>query len=131
MSDKMEITAIEEIQFLVNTFYTSIRNDDLIGPIFNRIVGDHWPTHLAKMYNFWETVLLSKHSYFGSPFPPHAKLGLSAAHFERWLDLWKQTLDQHFHGEKAEEAKWRGDKMAEMFLAKIDYHNSRNSDPLI
>jgi len=71
------------------------------------------------MYRFWQTVLLDQHTYYGAPFPPHAKLPVAHLHFERWLELFNKTVDESFTGAKADEAKWRGQKMAQMFEIKI------------
>lgn len=127
---KSDIAHLDDIKQLVDTFYRKVQNDPLIGPIFNGVI-QNWQPHLEKMYTFWQTVLLQEHTYYGSPFPPHAKLPVSAAHFERWLFLWRATVDCFFEGTKAEEAKWRGQAMAEMFLAKIEYFKERNTRPLI
>jgi hemoglobin len=78
MKIKDEITSINEIVLLVDSFYNKVKKDDLIGPIFDKVVQDNWPKHLDKMYRFWETVLLNNHTYHGSPFAPHAKLPISA-----------------------------------------------------
>lgn len=119
------------VQLLVNTFYGKVRENELLGPIFNGIIQDRWPVHLEKMYRFWETVLLGNHTYYGSPFPPHAELPVSQEHFDTWLRLWHTTIDEHFEGEKAVEAKWRGDKMAVMFLSKIEYYRNNSAQPLL
>ncbi|HSH67139.1 MAG TPA: group III truncated hemoglobin [Bacteroidia bacterium] len=116
-----DILAIDDIKLLVNSFYSKVREDALLSDIFNDRIGNKWPEHLEKMYRFWQTVLLEKQTYTGSPFPPHAKLPVSKEHFDRWLFLFNETIDEHFSGEKAKEAKWRADKMAELFLYKIDY----------
>jgi hemoglobin len=123
-----DVNTCEDIETLVNNFYTKVREDRLIGPVFNDKVGDRWPAHLAKMYTFWQTVLLDGHTYFGSPFPPHAQLPIDRAHFERWLALFQETVDAHFSGPKADEAKWRAGKMAEMFQYKIDHLRKRGKD---
>lgn len=126
-----DISNLEDIKLLVNTFYSRIRENELLGPIFNERIGDRWPEHLEKMYRFWQTVLLEVHSYSGSPFPPHAKLPVSQQHFDTWLNLWHTTVDEFFSGEKATDAKWRGDRMAEMFMYKIEYYRNNNAKPLI
>ncbi|RYF21113.1 MAG: group III truncated hemoglobin [Flavobacteriales bacterium] len=126
-----DISTLEDIQLLVNTFYSRVRENKLLGPIFNEKIGDRWPEHLEKMYRFWQTVLLEVHTYSGSPFPPHAKLPVSQEHFDNWLKLWHGTIDEFFAGEKAEDAKWRGDRMAEMFMYKIEYYRSNNATPLL
>ena len=122
---------MEEIQDLVDTFYGKIRLNELLGPIFNKVIQDRWPEHLEKMYRFWQTVLLGEHTYYGSPFPPHAKLPVQKEHFDTWLRLWYETIDSKFCGAKADEAKWRGDKMAIMFLSKIEYYRNNAATPLL
>lgn len=129
--DKKDITCIEDIQLLVNTFYGRVQKDDYIGPIFNGILDGRWDEHLKKMYTFWQTVLLGEHTYFGSPFPPHAFLPVDASHFERWLGLWKGTVGEFFSGPVADEAIWRGEKMAEMFQYKIAHIQASGSKPLM
>jgi len=131
METKKDITTIADIRLLVGTFYGKVREDRLIGPIFNDVIQDRWPEHLGKMYRFWQTVLFGEHTYFGSPFPPHAQLPVNQQHFNAWLGLWHETIDQFFQGEKAAEAKWRGDKMAAMFLSKIEYYRNSQSSPLL
>jgi len=131
MSERKDIAAMEDIQLLVNTFYEKIRIDLLLGGIFNGVIKDRWPEHLEKMYRFWQTVLLGDHTYYGSPFPPHAQLPVEQKHFDAWLKLWHETIDEHFTGIKADEAKWRGDKMAVMFLFKIEYYRNHPATPLL
>ncbi len=126
-----DISNLEDIQLLVNTFYSRVRENELLGPIFNDILKDRWTEHLEKMYRFWQTILLEVPTYSGSPFPPHAKLPVSQLHFDTWLKLWHGTLDEFFVGEKADEAKWRGARMAEMFMFKIDYYRNNNAKPLL
>jgi hemoglobin len=128
---KEDILTLEDIKLLVNTFYDKVREDTLIGPIFNERIQNRWPEHLAKMYTFWQTVLLGDHTYYGSPFPPHAQLPVEGAHFERWLFLFSQTLNELFTGEKSKEAMWRADKMAEMFQYKIEHYRNNVKNSLI
>ena len=131
MSKTKEITEIDDIKRLVDDFYSRIRQDELLGHIFNGVIKDRWPEHLEKMYTFWQTILLQEHTYYGSPFPPHSQLPVKKAHFERWIQLFHETLDEHFHGHAAEEAKWRSERMAEMFLFKIKYYQDNQTKPLI
>ena len=116
-----QLLTLEDIKILVDEFYGEIRSDELLAPIFNERIKDNWPVHLEKMYRFWQTVLLEEHTYFGSPFVPHADLPVDKEHFAEWLVLFNKTVDRLFTGEKAEEAKWRAGKMAELFEAKITF----------
>ncbi|WP_156308513.1 group III truncated hemoglobin [Sphingobacterium endophyticum] len=126
-----DIESLDDIKILVNKFYDRIREDSLLGPIFNGIIQDRWPEHLEKMYRFWQTVLLEEHTYYGSPFPPHAKMPINKKHFDHWIGLFSETVDSLYAGEKAEKAKWQGSRMAEMFQFKIEYYQGNNLKPLI
>jgi hemoglobin len=116
-----DISNIEDIKLLVNTFYEKVQNDDLIGPIFNEKMIGRWPEHLEKMYRFWQTLLLEEHTYSGSPFPPHKQLPVNQSHFDRWMEIFTETVDSLFFGKLAEEAKIRAANMAYMFNYKIEY----------
>jgi len=115
------ISSFDDIKCLVDSFYEKVRTDSLLRGIFQEVIQEQWPEHLQKMYRFWQTVLLNEHSYTGSPFAPHARLPIGKKHFSRWLQLFTETVDEHFIGDKAEEAKWRAQKMAQMFYRKIQY----------
>jgi hemoglobin len=50
--------------------------------------------------------------------------------FDRWLFLFNETINEHFKGEKAESAKWQGERMAIMFLSKIEMYKGSNKTPI-
>jgi hemoglobin len=79
---------------LVDAFYARVRADEALGPIFNDAVGD-WPEHLAKLADFWSSVMLSSGRYKGQPVPAHAqhRHRITPALFERWLEIWTQVTD--------------------------------------
>ena len=78
---------------LVNTFYSRIREDRLLGPIFDEAIGDGWGYHLEKMKDFWATVALGAGRYSGEPIPAHKKLvEVRPRHFDVWLELFEETL---------------------------------------
>ena len=126
-----DILKLDDVKHLVDSFYGKIREDKLLKEIFNSNIQDRWPQHLEKMYTFWQTVLLSEHTYYGSPFPPHAKMPIDREHFDRWLQLWFETIDENFTGEIADEAKWRASKMAEMFQFKINYIREKSGSKYV
>jgi hemoglobin len=131
MKQVKDILNREDVKLFVDTFYSKVRADELLAPVFNERIRDRWPQHLEKMYSFWGTVLLGEYTYQGSPFSPHAQLPIGHAHFDRWLKLFNKAIDDSFQGEKAGEAKWRASKMAEMFEAKIEYYKNHGSRNLV
>lgn len=82
------------ISDLVEQFYESIRADEMLGPIFGAKVAD-WPHHLARMKDFWASVMLESGRFSGNPMRKHIAIGgLDAAHFERWQSVWSETLNR-------------------------------------
>lgn len=128
---KSDIKTLTDVKLLVDSFYGKVREDELLKDIFNNKIEDRWPEHLQKMYNFWQTVLLEEHTYYGSPFLPHAQLPVVLTHFKKWLLLFNTTVDDLFEGEKAEQAKWQGQRMAEMFHSKIEYYKDNQNTPIL
>ncbi|MGZ3899460.1 MAG: group III truncated hemoglobin [Bacteroidia bacterium] len=126
-----EIMNLDDIKVLVDVFYSKVRKDELLATVFEDKLKDRWPQHLEKMYRFWQTVLLDEHTYNGSPFAPHAQLPIEKEHFERWISLFYETIEENFTGNKAEEAKWRAEKMAEMFYHKHAYFKNNPSKLII
>lgn len=110
----------------MDRFYERVRQDALIGPIFNDVARVHWEEHLPKIQNFWADLLLGENSYRGRPFPPHLRLGLKVEHFERWLELFFFTVDENFEGQKADEVKMRALNIGRNFLANIKHLESQS-----
>ena len=130
-SQHPDILNLNDVKLLVDNFYAKVRENPLLAPIFDGVIGERWPVHLEKMYGFWQTLLLETPAYSGSPFLKHAKLPIQKEHFDTWMSLFTETIDEHFTGIKAEEAKWRAAKMSEMFQYKLDYYRHNPKEPLI
>jgi len=82
----------EMVRRLVHAFYAKIRNDAILGPIFARVIGDDWEPHLAKMCDFWSSVMLMSGRYKGNPMIAHMRLKMvRPEHFARWLELFHAT----------------------------------------
>ena len=80
------------ISHLVEQFYEAIRADEMLGSIFDAKVID-WPHHLARMKDFWASIMLESGRFNGNPMRKHIAIGgLDAAHFERWQAVWDATL---------------------------------------
>lgn len=79
------------IHDLVHAFYARVRRDDFLGPVFNAVVTD-WDEHLARLCDFWSSVILMTGRYKGNPMRAHIALNaLTQAHFDSWLKLFGET----------------------------------------
>jgi truncated hemoglobin YjbI len=118
-----DIATREDIRTLVDGFYAKALKDPVIGFLFTEVAQIDLPTHLPKLYRFWEMVLLGGQAYQGSPLIPHFHLHmrhpLEWAHFVRWLELFHETVDEHFAGPVADLAKARAERIAANFHARI------------
>ncbi|MBI6628827.1 group III truncated hemoglobin [Pontibaca sp. S1109L] len=82
------------LSFLVDEFYSRVRADARLGPIFIGEIGDDWAAHLEQMKAFWASVALNAGLYSGKPVPAHQKLvGVERSDFGRWLGLFRDTLN--------------------------------------
>lgn len=118
-----DIQTTEDIETLVNTFYDRVKQDQVIGFFFNDIAQTNWETHLPKMYQFWRALLFADVKFEGNPvgahIPINAEVPIEARHFEHWVSLWHQTIDDLFVGEIAEDAKTKGQNIAKMMAFKM------------
>lgn len=121
---KNDIATRQDIELLVNRFYEKVRADATIGYIFNDLVKVNWEAHLPVMYDFWESVIFFTGSYGGNPMITHRKLHqvahLTTEHFNAWLKLFTETVDELFEGEKAELARQRALSIATVMQLKIN-----------
>ncbi len=118
-----DINSRKDIEHLVNEFYAKVLKDDKIGFFFNKIADIDWEKHFPIMYDFWETILFDTMEYKGNPMTKHIVLSkkepMTSEHFERWLMLWNETVNEHFMGNRATEAIKRAEMIAELMKFKI------------
>lgn len=114
---KNDIKTKEDLKKIVTTFYSRIRKDVYLGPIFERHIQD-WPSHLEHSTAFWENSLFRTGQYHGNPLEIHQKLDkkegyrINEQHFGVWLNHWIQTIDDLFSGDNASLLKRRARKMS-------------------
>ncbi len=118
-----DIERREDCERLVRAFYSRALHDPMIGWIFVDVAKLDVEAHVPVIASFWETILLGAASYRGGAFRPHAmlhmKVGLRAGHFERWLALWRETVDELFAGPRAEMAKAHATRVAHAFHGRL------------
>ena len=121
-----DITDVADIRILVHAFYKKVLNDDLLSPIFNQLVEEsQWCGHLKIMVSFWQTNILFEQTYKGNPIQVHIKANaevnhsITQKHFDRWLQLWRQTIEENFQGKNADVTKSRAKDMGKFILYKM------------
>ena len=83
--------SVESITQLVHGFYGDVRQDPLLGPVFEKALHGQWDAHLQRLVDFWSTVALGTRSFKGDVFGKHMALeGVTPAHFAAWVGLWQQ-----------------------------------------
>ena len=120
---KNDITTSEDIKLLVDSFYNKAKLDDTIGYVFNDAMQVNWDEHLPKMYGFWEILLLGKEGLQSNPMQKHIEINqkekLTEAHFNQWVNLWHNTIDELFEGKNADLAKERTKFIKQTLLQRI------------
>lgn len=120
---KQEIQGRKDIEHLVNEFYEKVKKDDLLSGYFAHV---NWEKHLPLMYSFWENTLMFTGGYFGNPLKSHQNFHkfkpLNEELFARWLELFVESVDELFEGEKADLAKQRAMSISTVMLMKIVQH---------
>jgi hemoglobin len=121
---KTDIQSRENIEKLVDAFYAKATKDEIIGPFFTTIIPINWDQHLPIMCQFWENAIFHTGGYRGNMMEVHQKvhqiIPILPSHFHHWADIFCETVDSLFEGEKAEQAKQHARNMALMLEIKIN-----------
>lgn len=123
-----------KVEHLVRSFYSAVLRDDMLRPFFVKALGSDldngkWYEHLHTLDNFWLLMMEGEKGYKGDPFPPHAFLGpLSRENFERWLMLFKETLESLFIPQIAEKFYRKADILAEQFIENLGIDDEDDDD---
>jgi len=110
------------INTVVETFYEKIRTDAQLGPIFNARIEGRWPEHLAKMKDFWSSLMLTTGRYKGRPMAVHAQMSeVKPEDFTRWLELFRANAHEICEKDIADLFITRAEKVAESFQLGMFY----------
>ena len=111
-----DISTKDDIAKLVLTFYEKVNKDDELSPFFKDL---DFEVHMPKMIHFWSFALLNEPGYTTNVVEKHVHMPLKDVHFERWLNLFNETIDEHFSGEIASQAKQRAQLIGWTIKSKI------------
>ncbi|MCW2982752.1 MAG: hypothetical protein JWR63_322 [Conexibacter sp.] len=123
-AQRHDIETTQDVERLVRAFYGKAMTDPMIGFLFTDVAQLDLEEHLPVITSFWTTMLLGTRDYGGGAFAPHVSLhrkagGLRAPHFERWLWLWRGTVDELFAGPRADEAKAHANRVGAAFHRRL------------
>lgn len=120
--ESRDLTGRAEIATFVRGFYGMVAQDDLLSPMFEQVAQVDWGTHIDKLTDFWCRSLLHQAGYSGNPYSKHGAVHdrspMSAAHFDRWLDLFHEAISP-WQGPKVDHAKGVVVKVAEVHCYQI------------
>ncbi len=124
---KKDILSRSDIKTLVDAFYKKVFADEKIGFFFVEVANIEVELHFQKITDFWGGILFQKMNYKGNPMETHLelneKIALDTAHFERWLLLFNETIDEMFQGENTEKAKQSAISVAALIQTKLRRSN--------
>ncbi len=136
-SARLEVTAAlmaetgldpDVLRDLVHRFYARIRADAVLGPIFATRITD-WAPHIDRMVDFWSSVALMTGQYHGRPVPAHTPLPINAAHFDRWLTLFRVTANDTCTPAGASHLILRAERIANSLHIAVVYAQGDPSAP--
>jgi hemoglobin len=127
---KLDQVSEDGIRRLVDGFYAKVRRDPELAPIFLRAIPGDWRPHLAKMYAFWSSVMLTTGRYKGNPVVKHQAIpGIQPALFERWLALFNETSAELFDDAISAEFQAKAARIAESLQLALFYRPDRPWPP--
>jgi hemoglobin len=113
-----DIESIADIELLVVEFYKRAFANEVLAPHFAHM---NFEDHKPRMVAFWAFVVLDVPGYTTHVMDKHRHLPIGPAHFQEWVSLFHQTIDQLFTGEKAALAKTRASAMGWAFGEKMKH----------
>ncbi|WP_430810830.1 MULTISPECIES: group III truncated hemoglobin [unclassified Carboxylicivirga] len=124
---KPNLQTRNDIEKLVRAFYSKVQKDDTLGPFFNYAIKtpEAWEQHYQLLSDFWALNLLDQKGFDGNPARAHSgidkafKQAITTAHFDRWVQLWHETIDELYTGPIADKARMRAQNMARGMYKKI------------
>lgn len=127
MTTHFDTITEETIKALIDRFYTLVRGDPTLGPIFEgAIPEDAWPAHLEKMYAFWSSVMLTSGRYKGNPVSKHQRVkGIAPPLFINWLDLFEASAAELFVPEIADRLSQAARRIAESLKLALFFRPDR------
>ena len=127
---KKDISNRKDIEILIQLFYQKVVLDPVIGFIFTETVSINWEKHIPLIADFWESILLDNPVYKNNAMEMHydlnKKMPLEKIHFDSWLSLFNQVVDELHQGKIATMAKTRAQSIAAVMQFKMEQAHQKN-----
>jgi hemoglobin len=111
-----DLATRDDVEALLRRFYGRAFADRVLAEPFSELRATGLGPHLEVMCDFWQTVLFRAGLYRRNALVVHRLLDqrypLSARHFDRWLEIWKSTVDEMYDGPAANRAKIQAARIA-------------------
>ncbi len=121
---KRDIEDRADIRKLVTAFYERLLKDEDFKHIFLAVMQKDMLAHIDTLMDFWESTLFQAGKYKGDTIDAHLEVHhqyrLNAAHFSKWLEIFNETVNDHFEGNIATQAKQKASTLATIIRLKID-----------
>ncbi|TIL71715.1 MAG: group III truncated hemoglobin [Mesorhizobium sp.] len=113
----------EAVERLVHCFYAKVRGDGELGPVFEAAIApEQWSAHLATMCDFWSSLMLATGRYKSNPLAAHTRVeGITPELFERWLELFGETVDEIFEEGVGATFRAKAERIAQSFQIGLFY----------
>jgi hemoglobin len=112
-----------DIHDLVVGFYREIVFDDVLAPVFTEVAEVDWSAHIPRLIDYWCRVLLGHPGYDGAILTAHRHVHdlepFRPEHFEVWYRLWVDSIDSHWSGPIADEAKAHAARIASVLAHQL------------
>jgi hemoglobin len=112
-----------EMLAFIRSFYQEVLKDELIGPIFQRVVGSaeqQWGGHYETMADFWLAVVFDGPAFRGNPMIKHAAIAdIAPEHFARWLEIFERIACSFWPAPAASVFLLRARQIAPALIAGI------------
>ena len=133
LPDKHDIGTRRDVEAFVRAFYRAASTDELLGPVFESAAVD-WPEHVEIVTEFWMDQLFGgpvrRRNPLRSHEAVHRRTALGDRHFERWLELFTETVDERYEGPTAQLAKTRAVKMARALRRLLVGVSASGAEPI-
>ena len=116
-STPRDLDTSEAIDEMLDAFYRKVLADDRLRPLFLDVAKIDLRTHLPCIRAYWCKLLLGERDGYQSNMVArhlalHEQHPLQLDDFERWLELFRETVNADFTGPSADRAKTLATRIA-------------------